>query len=110
MGYEYHITRAEHWAESTSHPIAAEEWLRVVEGDEELRIEPEGGAYFAVWSRETKRYEQAWFDWYEGEVFTKNPDDVTLAKLFQLASRLRGIVQGDDGEVYFSAESSPGIE
>ncbi len=27
MGWEIHITRADHWAESDQHPITADEWL-----------------------------------------------------------------------------------
>ena len=38
MGYDVHITRADHWTESERRPIAAEEWLALVERDSELAI------------------------------------------------------------------------
>jgi hypothetical protein len=31
MGYDIHITRAEHWAENEGREISAEEWLAYVE-------------------------------------------------------------------------------
>jgi hypothetical protein len=103
MGYEFHITRAENWAESDQRPITAEEWLAGVGGDPELHIDEQSGAYFAVWSGPCSYPGGAWFDWSDGQIFTKNPDQAILAKMLQLADRLEGVVQGDDGEIYRDA-------
>ena len=100
MGYEFHITRAADWSQSGQLPITAEEWLAVVGGDPELRIDEQNGPYFAVWSGQCSDPDGGWFDWSDGQINTKNPDQAILAKMLQLADRLGGAVQGDDGEIY----------
>src|SRR5260221_14273274 len=40
MGYDLHITRAEFHATNEGHEITAEEWLRYVQSDPELRLFP----------------------------------------------------------------------
>jgi|GEM_PF-1056906 len=107
MGYDVHITRAESWAENEGHWIAAEEWLRVVEEDEELRLDPHpsNGPYMALWNGPSEGPEP-WFNWSDGNVYTKNPDAPLLAKMIELAEKLNAKVQGDDGEVYGGGTSS----
>ena len=39
MGYDVHITRAEHWTESDSTPIGLDEWLSYVGSDPEMRLD-----------------------------------------------------------------------
>jgi len=101
MGYDVHITRAELWAENEGHWITAEEWLRVVEEDEELQLDPHpsNGPYMAIWNGPSENSEP-WLDWADGNVFTKNPDAPLLAKMIELAGKLKAKVQGDDGEIY----------
>ncbi|HYF63160.1 MAG TPA: hypothetical protein VD886_10135 [Herpetosiphonaceae bacterium] len=99
MGYDAHITRAEHWPDTSGVEIQAEEWLSIVRSDPDMIIAPEHGAYFAIW-RGTVEEPEVWFDWHQGNVFTKNPDEPTLAKMIQLAERLDARVQGDDGDMY----------
>ncbi|SQA98866.1 Uncharacterised protein [Cedecea neteri] len=41
MGWEMHITRAEHVWDGESHPIFAEEWIQCVNNDPELSFESE---------------------------------------------------------------------
>ena len=77
MGYEIHITRAEEWFDNEESQIPRAEWLAV--GD-------------------------SWFDWFEGNLDTKNPDHATLAKALALAGVLAARVQGDDGERYESPD------
>jgi hypothetical protein len=60
-----------------------------------------GDAFFAFGEPEGPR---AWFDWFEGNVFTTDPDRVTLEKMIRLAERLDAKVQGDDGEPYPSPD------
>jgi len=107
MGWEVHLTRAEDWSQSDERPIAADEWLAVVEGDPELRIDRANGPYFAVWSGPCSYPEGGWFDWTDGCITTKHPDRAILGKLLQLGEKLGGVVQGDDGEVYARAEDLP---
>jgi hypothetical protein len=101
MGWEIHITRAEHWADSDRHPINAEEWLAIVEADPELTIDPrDNGPYFALWRAHWVEGDHPWFDWFKGSIDTKCPDRKTLGKALEIAKRFGARVQGDDGEVY----------
>lgn len=50
MGYDVHITRAEDWSENEDAPISLEEWERFVDGDPELRPDPDNGMPMAVWT------------------------------------------------------------
>jgi len=99
MGYDAHITRAEHWSDNTGFEIQSEEWLAIVRDDPDMIIAPERGGYFAIW-RGTVEEPEVWFDWNQGNIFTKNPDQATLAKMIHIAERLNAHVQGDDGEIY----------
>ncbi len=103
MGYDLHITRSEDfWADNDDAPITRDEWLAVASADPDLFPMPENGnSFFAFGDREDPR---SWFDWFEGDVFTKNPDRETLQKMLELAERLQARVQGDDGEVYESPD------
>ena len=100
MGYDFHITRASRWTESDRHPITVDEWLTVVDGDPELQIDPDNGPPFALWSGPCCDEGGGWFDWSDGEIFTKHPDRAILGKMLELAARLGATVQGDDGEAY----------
>jgi hypothetical protein len=101
MGWEIHITRADHWIDSAEHPISAEEWLRFVEADPELAIDPrDNGPCFALWLLHPIDGDYAWFDWFEGAIKTKNPDGKILGKAIQIAKHFNARVQGDDGEEY----------
>jgi hypothetical protein len=107
MGYDFHITRAEDWSDRSQARITSEEWLAVVRSDPELRLDPQNGHYFAIWIDTETGSDKGWFDWFDGDIFTKNPDVRLLAKMLALAARLHATVQGDDGEVYTSVEDHP---
>lgn len=100
MGYDLHITRSTDWAENQGCEIAAAEWLALVEADPELVADPKSGPYSVRWS-------STFFDWFEGNVFTTDPDRATVSKLLGLAQQLAGVVQGDDGELYDNARQWP---
>src|SRR5437867_11832752 len=102
MGYDIHITRARLWAESDQNPITAEEWLALVEEDPELTPQESAlqGGYGAAWSGPSI-YPDPWFTWWDGQIYTKNPDDAMWQKMAQIARHFGAIVQGDDGEIYF---------
>ena len=104
MGYEVHITRAEFWAENAGQEISADEWWALVQSDAELVPVPANGKYFVIW-RGSVEYPETWFDWFEGNITTKNPDKATLRKMLQMAERLNARVQGDDGELYTAANT-----
>jgi hypothetical protein len=110
MGYELHIHRADEWYHCDRQPITAEEWLAVVAGDPELRLDPVKDPSFALWSGPCRYPGGTWFNWLDGRVFTKNPDRATVAKMLELARRLGARVQGDHGEFYNRPEDMPSEE
>ena len=105
MGYDLHITRAEHWADNEGAEITAEEWLAVVRADPELTLAPEVGMgpHFARWIGPSPGVE-SWLDWSAGDVYTKNPEPALLRKMVRLAESLGAHVQGDEGERYTGEE------
>ncbi len=107
MGYELHITRAPDWAENEDDYIRADEWLTLVEADAELTLDTRNGPHFARWSG-LSDHQEPWFDWFEGNIHTKYPDPMMLAKMLEIADKLGAKVQGDDGEMYESEDVFPG--
>ena len=106
MGYDLHITRGENWAENHGHYISHEEWLALIKTDTELTLDNRNGPYFANWSGPSKN-DYPWFDWFEGNIYTKSPDRIMLEKMLQIADKLGATVQGDDGEIYDSISDYP---
>src|SRR5690242_9093551 len=106
MGYDLHITRAEFYASNEGHKISAEEWMRYVQTDPELQSFPEGGKHFVRWLGKSK-YPDPWFDWFDGDIYTKNPDKAIVEKMLQIAQALDAHVQGDDGESYEDTSQIP---
>lgn len=107
MGYDLHITRAEHWAENRDAYITADELSSLVESDAELTPDPRNGMHCVVWSGPSE-YDEPWFDWSDGNIYAKYPDAPMLGKMLQIAARLGAQVQGDDGEIYARVEDHPG--
>lgn len=99
MGVEFHITRAESWADNADSRIGAEEWLAYVAGDPELRRRPENGEHFVQWLGRSE-YEEPWLDWRQGNISTKWPDTALYRKMLEIAVALDARVQDDDGNLY----------
>jgi hypothetical protein len=91
------ITRAVDWRANQGVEISLQEWLGVVADDPELAWDPANGPY-AVRFGGTR-----WLDWYEGNVFTTDPDHAAVSKMLGIAQLLSAAVQGDEGEFYDSA-------
>ena len=102
MGYEVHITRAALWTESERNPISLEEWLAVVRFDPALELDMDNGPSDVLFIEHPEAPAPLW--WCEGRIFTKNPDEATILKMPEIASRLGAKVQGDDLETYTLAE------
>ena len=98
MGYDLHITRRNDWS-ATGNDITATEWLAYVKRDPELSLWPENGAHMARWSGKSE-HSDPWLDWFEGNIYTKNPDKAFIQKMVHIADVLGAKVQGDDGEIY----------
>jgi hypothetical protein len=113
MGYNLHITRQEHWAEDEKLDlhITLNEWLAYVNSDEELTLNPTAYSYtkkdgetfyppgFADWTG-NKNVIGAWFDYTDGRIESKNPEQETINKMKQIAKALNAKLMGDDGETY----------
>jgi hypothetical protein len=100
MGYNFHITRAKYWFESAEQPITAAEWLEFIANDAELQLAVANGEYFVDWVGHPSGAHNSWFDWLDGDIYTKHPDEPTFLKMLQIACFLNAGVQGDDGERY----------
>ncbi len=59
MGWELHIVRTENWFDSASDPISREEWLKLVNDDEELTIDNVNGDSYAIWSGQSE-HDEPW--------------------------------------------------
>ncbi|MEZ7799379.1 hypothetical protein ABUS55_22900 [Citrobacter pasteurii] len=95
MGWELHIVRTECWFDSARDPISREEWLQLVNDDEELTIDNVNGDSYAIWSGQSE-HDKPWLGWYDGRISTKNPDEALYCKMLQVADKLNAIVVDDD--------------
>ncbi len=100
MGYNLYITRAKYWAENVNCYITAREWLEVVEKDPSLTLNTENGLYHTLWSGE----ENYWLDWFDGNIYTKYPDENLIKKMHEIAQDIGAQVHGEDDEVYISGQ------
>lgn len=115
MGYELHITRREHWADTETSDISLDEWLAYVSNDEELELtngydikigselQFQDRPGYCEWNAHpvySDSNARPWFAYWRGSINTKNPDAPTIRKMMQIASSLNAKVQGDEGEIY----------
>jgi hypothetical protein len=112
VGYDLHVTRGE------ARPIAEAEWRSYVSGDPEFDLTgaadvptPEGALRYenpglACW-RSHPSGEIVWFDFRDGRIVVKNPDEPTIERMLIVARALGARVEGDDGEIYDSPGGTP---
>jgi len=122
MGYEFHITRRERWSHENSTPndISLNEWLSYIDNDPELELtegywvkvpgskESQPAPGFCEWNAHPLD-ESPWFDYSDGSISTKNPDDATIRKMLAIAEALNAQVQGDDCEVYVISRTNEAV-
>lgn len=83
----------------------------MVESDPELELVPEMGPCFARFLGPCTYGEGGgWFDWSDGNVFTKNPDEALLSKMLDLAEAVGGRVSGEENETYTQPSLDRGVE
>lgn len=99
MGWELHIVRTEHWFDSANDLISSEEWLQLVDDDNELSIDRKNGEFFAIWSGQSE-HDEPWLDWNDGRISTKHPDAALYCKMLQVAEKLNAIVVDEDNHKY----------
>jgi hypothetical protein len=95
VSYDAHITRAEFWANYGESPIPLDEWIRTASGDE--RLQARGDRLFVAEKIRTDGDDAA-FTWFKGEIYTRDPDNRTIALMSDLANELGASLQDDDGE------------
>jgi len=94
MGYDVYITRRKQWSDTFGDEIGAEEWMALVDDDDELEPVADARGWVAR-SRSGTRIE-----WSDGNVAARDPEDDEVELLLLLAERLGARVQGEDGETY----------
>lgn len=116
VAYDLHITRKENWFDPAP-GFTLREWLDYVDRDpglrhdgfaeaalgdgKALRIEKEGLCVWAPYSGGMKGNAVCWFSWSQNDnISAKNPDQEIRQKMWTIAERLGGKVQGDEGELY----------
>ncbi|HFV9473035.1 TPA: hypothetical protein ACIALX_004466 [Salmonella enterica subsp. enterica serovar Orientalis] len=99
MGWELHIVRTECWFDSASDPISREEWLQLVNDDEELTVDNVNGDSYAIWSGQSE-HDGPWLGWDDGRISTKHPDEALYCKMLQVAEKLNAVVVDDDNHKY----------
>ncbi|WP_338139442.1 hypothetical protein [Pantoea ananatis] len=99
MGVEFHITRAEFWAENDDNQISSDEWLNIINNDPELSLSPGNGEFNAIWNGDGSDGED-WLDWSKGNIYTKWPPTPLYRKMLQISQELNAKVMDDDGTLY----------
>lgn len=99
MGWELHIVRTENWFDSASNPITSEEWVQLIDNDEELSIDKRNGDYFTRWSNH-QAHDESWLDWDDGRIYSKQPEEALYWKMLQIAKNLGAVVVDDDDRKY----------
>jgi len=102
MGYDLHITRRKSWNDDGD-DISKEEFLACVRPDAEFTHPGKLGDDYVDWkSRRTGAGGGGGGE--DGSVDAKDPEPEFLDKMVRLAKALGAKVQGDDDEVYLSAD------
>lgn len=99
MGVEFHITRADYWAENDDNIISSDEWLEIINNDSELSLYTKHGDFHAVWNGEGAE-EGDWLEWSAGNIETKWPSTALYRKMLQISEKLKAKVMDDEGTLY----------
>ncbi len=121
MSYYVTITRkpSPHWKGGPQ--ISEVEWRELAMAEPHFRppTEPEKAAAAQrgsptrgtelVWTGHPTCTE-VWFDWYQGQIDVKNPDEIMLTLMARLAARLDAQLLGEEGERFDACGKSLGVE
>lgn len=108
-GYDLHITRKAHWADTDGPTISIAEWRAYVKRDFQVARDSNSTELDFVVSISGESF-PIWFDPKLGELVTKNPSERAVVKLIEIAKALRARLQGDDGEFYPSERPNQSLE
>jgi hypothetical protein len=102
MGYDISIVR---YQGEDAVDIPESEWMEYVKSDPELELsEISNDSDYWEWNAHLKYQNSSegrpWFNYWRGRIYSKNPDEEVIAKMFQIATSLNAKVQGQEGEFY----------
>ncbi len=109
MSYQISITRASDRFSAEQHPISHEEWLQFVEGEPSLET---SRTDYTEWKDIGRIYSTVWLEcpdpkngpnqlhWYDFAITVWHPDEAIIAKMVEIAARLKANVIGEEGEFY----------
>jgi hypothetical protein len=102
MGYDLSIVRLN---DEDVVDIPESEWLEYVQADPELEpSEISDNSDYWEWNAHSKYHNptegRPWFNYWRGQIYSKNPDEEVIGKMFRIATILNAKVQGQDGEFY----------
>lgn len=110
MSAQVHITKARDWLEASRQRISLREWIRVVETEQDLKLEdpavPDDATGEAIIAPEEPGV-ATWqkpagspvhFEYHHGQVNVDARDEAALAKAKAIAARLEARVLTDSGE------------
>lgn len=100
MGYDHHITRAEHWVDSASRPITRAEWDAYAAVHPDLRGEnrpTDGDPWYELVDRFGNRMT---LSWHNDHVYVYGFRGEDLSGLLAIAADLDARFVGDEGEDY----------
>jgi hypothetical protein len=117
MSYYVTITRkpSPYW--KSGQVISEAEWREVALAEpgfrpptnsEKAEVEPFLRPSDLVWTGHPTDPD-VWFDWYEGQIDVKNPDEIILALMARLATRLNANLIGEQGERFDGSGKSLGV-
>src|SRR5579862_3429180 len=91
MGYDLHITRRDDWTDQSGPVITEAEWRDLIAADPELSLDTQtrlamsdGDYVFAAWNGRAGA-----LAYHAGEITASNPDRPLIAKMVQVAQKLR---------------------
>jgi hypothetical protein len=99
MSYELFITRKEFYIDEEGEGIQQEQFEESIKGDDFMKQDE--NEYFWKGNPNPDLGDVSF--WYEkdfGAISSKNPEEATIHKMYEIAQKLHAKVQGEDGEIY----------
>ena len=98
MGQDLHITRAKDWERNQGREITEIDWQSCVQSDPELSPDPSHGPNAALWTGHPHATNNAWLDWFRGNIYTTDADAALIAKMQEVAARLKARLVDDENQ------------
>jgi len=111
MSIYVYITRHADPADESGPQISAQEWVAHVDGELDFRVPREDEM---EWLGEHARYWTDYkppipFDWVDGQIEVKSPDDRIISRMKAMAETLHATVFSETGEVFDASGKHAGF-